>query len=90
MQKLSDATETVVVSVKMPLAMRDALDRSVTEEGHANRSEAARVAIEKGLNGTAAPTKRRRREAAKPSAGCPHPLSRRIGTGCGRCGTDPV
>lgn len=53
MQRLSDATETVIVSVKMPLAMRDALDRSAKEDGYANRSEAARAAMEKGLNGHA-------------------------------------
>lgn len=89
MRKLDDAGETVTVSVKMPVTMRDALDETIDAEGHANRSDAARHAIEKGLNGKVKKPKTRER-AMIPPGKCPHPLARRIGTGCGRCGQDPV
>lgn len=75
------------VCVKMPRAMRDALDREVTEHGYANRSDAARTVIEQGLNGKASKAKRARPKA---TSGCRHPETRRIGTGCGECGQDPV
>lgn len=90
MNRLSDDTETVSVCVKMPKAMRDALDRQIIEHGYTNRSEAARAALEVGLNPTGA-RKTRSRASSKPATnGCAHPIGRRIGTGCGACGKDPA
>lgn len=53
MQRLSDEGETVSVCVKMPATLRDALDETIGPDGNRNRSEAARVMIERGLNGRA-------------------------------------
>ena len=84
MKKLGD--ETVIVNVRMPLELREAIDRKQVEEGHASRSEAARVAIESGLNGHA-PKKKR---SPRSSGACPHPSARRIGKGCAQCGEADV
>lgn len=50
MKRLSETTDTVPVTVKMPIALRDALDKIAEAEG-VNRSVAARVVLERGLNG---------------------------------------
>lgn len=86
MNRLDKEGATVPVSVKMPVAMRDALDRQIVEHGYANRSEAARALIERGLNGKVRAAKAR----PKATVGCPHPVARRIGTGCGACGAEEV
>lgn len=76
--------DTVSVTVKMPLEMREALDDAMVEEGYASRSDAARAKIEQGLNGKPGKPKR----AAAKAGGCAHPPGRRIGDGCAECG-DP-
>ncbi len=56
MRKLGD--ETVVVNVKMPRAMRDAIEQKRVDDGLSSLSEAARALLTKGLNGRA-PRKRK-------------------------------
>lgn len=49
MKKLADE-ETIVLNVKIPKSLGDRVDKLAVDEHLANRSVAARLAIERGLD----------------------------------------
>lgn len=49
MKPLADDEETVVLNAKVPRSLRDRVDRYQTDHQLANRSEATRQVLERGL-----------------------------------------
>ena len=92
-RKLSD-DPTVVVNVPMPRTMRDALDSFGLEVGADNRAHAARLAIERGLNGNATHARSKNSRPSRSTrpatvntlaaSTCLH--TRRVGDVCMACG----
>lgn len=93
--KLTPDTDSIRLQIVVPAALARAVDGWALERG-VTRSEAARVLLSDALapKRPGPPSKAtvgRSTPSGTASAGrCLHPISRRIGKGCGACGQENV